>query len=90
MTTRKQIERGLEEIGACWAIRSDKYIDPSDELGSKPTYHVHPDREYPHVMYIMRFESLDMLWSWIAACKKAAMGSNHQVVCWTGDKFDVL
>lgn len=93
MATRKQIEQGLEDIGACWAVRSDKYISPDDDYDARPMYHVHPDASYPHVRSIKRFESLNELWSWIKACKQSAElherdGGYHEVV-WTEDGYDV-
>lgn len=93
MATRKQVEKGLEDIGACWAVKSAKYVSPDDEYGAKPAYHVHPDRSYPHIRDIKRFESLDELWSWINACKLAAnlhaKDGKYYTVVWTGDGYDV-
>ncbi len=94
MTRKTQIEQGLSEIGACWAVRADKYISPDDGYDAKPTYHVHPDRGYPHERAIKRFQSLDMLWSWIQACKRAAAlharDGNFYEVVFTGDGYDVV
>ena len=94
MARKTQIEQGLSEIGACWAVRADKYVSPDDEFGAKPSYHVHPDASYPHVRSIKRFESLDMLWSWIQACKRsAALHAKDGQLCevvFTGDGYDVV
>lgn len=94
MASRKQVEQGLEDIGACWAVRSDKYVSPNDDFDSKPAYHVHPDASEPRQNSIKRFESLDALHSWIQACKQSAAlhekdGEYHEVV-WTGDGYDVV
>lgn len=98
MANRKQVEQGLEDIGACWAVRSDKFCganDPYDnQLEGKKTYHVHPDAGYPHQGDIKLFDSLDEIWSWVRACKQSAAlheqdGEFHEVV-WTGDGYDVV
>ena len=93
MATKQQIEQGLKDIGACWAIRSDKFIDPSDGYDAAPTYHVHPNAAYPHQDNIRAFKSLRELWSYIQACKQsdalhAADGQFHEVV-YTGDGYEV-
>ena len=91
MTTRKQVEQGLEDIGACWAVRSDKYVGADDGYDARPTYHVHPDAGYPHVNAIKRFESLDELANWIGACKRAAASPDEfATVVYCGDgEWDV-
>ena len=86
MANRKQVEQGLEDIGACWAVRSDKYISADDGYDATPTYHVHPDASYPHVRSIKRFDSLNELASWIDACKRAAASSDkYATVVYCGD-----
>ncbi len=86
MATRTQVEQGLEAIGACWAVRSDKYVSADDDYDAKPAYHVHPDATYPHVNAIKRFESLNELASWIDACKRAAASSDEfATVVYCGD-----
>jgi hypothetical protein len=94
MASRAQIEQGLEDIGACWAVRSDKYISPNDDFDAEPTYHVHPDASYPHQNHIKTFDSLRELWSWIQACKESAAlheqdGEFHEVV-YTSDGYGVV
>lgn len=69
---RDRVNSGLEQIGACWAIRSDKFIDPSDGYEAKPTYHIFPDATNPYNNSIIRFLSLKEILNWITACKEAA------------------
>lgn len=71
-TMRDRVSKGLEDIGACWAVRSDKYTSPDDGYDSKPTWHIHPDASYPHNNSIIRFSSLKEILNWITACKEAA------------------
>lgn len=69
--TKNQVTAGLLEIGASWAVTDQKCILPSDGSYARPTYHVYPDSEWPFERYIMRFNNLQSLWSWIKACKWA-------------------
>lgn len=71
MTKQEKVSQGLEEIGACYAVRSDKYVAPNEGFGAKPTYHIHPDGTYPHQNNIERFGSIDELLAWIEAMKQA-------------------
>jgi len=68
-----RITRGLVAIGACWAIRSDKFCganDPfDDQVAGRKTYHVHADAAEPRQDEIQRFGSLRQLERWIAAQK---------------------
>lgn len=61
-----RITKKLQEQGRAWAVRSDKYIDPNDEFGAKPTYHIHPNATYPHQSDICRFDSLNEIEEWLA------------------------
>jgi hypothetical protein len=70
--TKAQIIEGLDSIGAVFATRTDKYIDPNDPMGSKPAYHVHPDRREPWQNAILRFYGLSEIASYIAARQEAA------------------
>ena len=65
MATKRRIERKMEEMGMTWAVRSTKYIAPDDPFGSSPTWHVHPNAEYPHEENIQRFDTLNDLWEWL-------------------------
>lgn len=87
MANRKQVEQGLEDIGACWAVRSDKYVSADNSsYDAKPCYHVHPDASYPHQNNIKRFESLNEIASWIDASKRAAASDDEfATVVYLGD-----
>lgn len=71
---KQTITTRLSKIGACWAIRSDKFIDSSDGWDAKPTYHIHPNADYPYQQNILRFSSLKDINEYInmrLACKNA-------------------
>jgi hypothetical protein len=74
MASKAQITKGLEEIGAAWAVRDDKYVAAEDHRDgvSRPMYHIHPDRGYPHVNSIMRFRTLAEIAEYIEVRKLAA------------------
>lgn len=65
----ERITRNLRRIGACWAVRSDKFCGADDSLEDRlsghKSYHVHPDAGYPHVGYICQFDSLREIEEWI-------------------------
>lgn len=65
--THAQITAAMQQLGMAWAVRSDKYVDPNDPFGSKPTYHVHPDHSYPHQNSIKRFDNLAQVSDYVAA-----------------------
>lgn len=76
MSNMPSIKEGLAEIGACFAIRSDKFICANHNCcqpleGNKPAYHIHPDSNSPRQDDIKRFESQTELESWIKMCKTA-------------------
>ena len=77
-----RISRKLSAIGACWATRPDRYIDPNDPLGDqikrRKTYHIHPDRSYPHQRHIMRFSSMREIEAWLKALEHAAAASSPE------------
>lgn len=98
MAKRQQIEQGLKDIGACWAVRSDKFCDANDPYGDqidgRKTYHIHPDRSEPRQNSVKRFDSLDEIWFWIQACKRSDAlhqqdGEYHEIT-WTEDGYDVV
>ena len=65
MSKRKeQITEKLRRIGACWAIRNDKFCAPEDSDGRR-TYHVHPICKDPQQRYIKRFDTLAEIENWI-------------------------
>ena len=39
---KQKITQKMSELGMAWSVRSDKYIDPNDGYGARPTYHIHP------------------------------------------------
>ena len=73
MATKEQITRALQEIGACWAVRTDKFCskdDPhEDQVAGRKTYHVHPDANWPHQDHILRFASLRAIMAWVSEVK---------------------
>lgn len=64
-TTKDRITRKLESKGMAWAVTANKTILPEDGFDAKPTYHIHPERTYPHQRHIQRFHSLAELEEWI-------------------------
>jgi len=76
MASKAQITRGLSEIGAAWAVTSAKTVLPEDRPDPngrvRPTYHIHPDRTYPHQNSIISFERLADIAAYIEARKEAA------------------
>ena len=72
---KEQVTKKLEEIGACWAVKAEKYIgvnDPGNPWERKACWHIHPDCSYPHIDNIQRFNTLQELADWIDE-KKASM-----------------
>ena len=65
----QKISQKLHDIGACWAVTSEKYLSPNDPewLGERrqKTWHVHPVANYPHQKNVMRFETLKELEQWV-------------------------
>jgi len=83
MANMNSIGSGLDKIGACFAIRSDKFICANHNCcqplnGDKPAYHIHPDANSPRQDDIKRFESLTELGSWITMCKAAQAEPNQE------------
>jgi len=73
MASKAQITKKLKEINAAWAMRNNKCVLPEDaQNGStRPTYHIHPDRSYPHQNSIMRFDTLAEIAEYIEVRKQA-------------------
>jgi len=70
MTKQKnRLTKLLEEIGANWAVTTDKCLlsdDPlEDQVAGREAYHIHPDKSEPRSEYIQRFDSLKELEAWI-------------------------
>lgn len=71
MSARKErITNDLLELGACYAVSSEKTILPNDGYGARPSYHVHPDASYPHQNSIERFDTLADLEEYIEVRKR--------------------
>jgi|GEM_PF-5215089 len=71
ITARKErVTEGLQTIGACWAVTDKKTILPNDGFDAKPSYHIHPDRTYPHEQAIYRFGSLQEIADYIITAKR--------------------
>ena len=84
----EMVTKGLTEIGAAWAVRSDRYICTNRQCcdylaGDRRAYHVHPDASYPHQNSIKRFSNLDEVAGYIRACKKARRAAQEYA-----DQFD--
>ena len=75
MTKKDKVREALREVGAAFAIRSDRFMDPSDPYGAQvrreKRYHVHPDASQPEVTAMLRFRTLDEILGWAAAAKQA-------------------
>jgi len=75
MTKKDKVREALREVGAAFAIRSDRFMDPSDPYGAQvrreKRYHIHPDASRPEVTAMMRFRTLDEILGWAAAAKQA-------------------
>lgn len=66
---KKYVTKMLKSVGACWAVRNDKYISPKDPPGSKATYHIHPECKHPHEGNVKRFSTLDDI-AELARCRR--------------------
>jgi len=75
MTKKGKVREALREVGAAFAIRSDRFMDPSDPYGAQvrreKRYHIHPDASRPEVTAMLRFRTLDEILGWAAAAKQA-------------------
>ena len=75
MTKKAKVREALREVGAAFAIRSDRFMDPSDPYGAQvrreKRYHIHPDKSQPEVTAMLRFRTLDEILDWAAAAKQA-------------------
>ena len=78
MTKQQKIGQALQEIGACFAVRNDKFISVNDPQGSRPAYHVHPDASYPHEREIIRFATLMEIEEWSNCAKACASAKTEQ------------
>lgn len=82
MKLSQRIERIISKLtrtGANFATNYDKFIDPSDPLDARPTYHIHPD----YAGSILRFKNLNDLEGYADARLRARKASDDYV-----DQFD--
>ena len=71
ITARKErVTEGLAAIDACWAVTDKKMILPSNGFDAKPSYHIHPDRTYPHEQAVYRFDTLQQIVDYIITAKR--------------------
>ena len=90
MASKKKVTEGLREIGACWAVRMDKFVDPGDNwrMDGRPiaaTYHIHPDCERPEQSATLRFDTLKEIAEYIEARRKAKALWDALDKKWAGD-----
>lgn len=91
MKVSKRIDRirhKLTRTGANFATTFDKYIDPSDPVDARPTYHIHPDCKNPHANLVQRFQNLNNLEGYANArltARKASDEYANQFDCPTGE-----
>jgi len=75
MTKKDKVREAFREVGAAFAIRSDRFVYPSDPYGAQvrreKQYHVHPDASQPEVTAMLRFRTLDEILDWAAAAKRS-------------------
>jgi hypothetical protein len=67
--TIDQMSQALKSVGACFAVTSAKTILPNDGFEAAPSYHIHPDAEYPHEKHIKRVYSQKQLQDWVRTMK---------------------
>jgi len=75
MAKKDKVRKALAEVGAAFAVRSDRFTDPSDPYGAQmrgeKRYHIHPDASRPEVTAMLRFRTLDEILAWAAAAAEA-------------------
>jgi len=69
--TIDQMAQSLQSVGAVFAVTTAKTILPNDGLDAKPSYHIHPDANYPHERDIERVYSQKQLMDWVRTTKAA-------------------
>jgi len=90
MASKKKVTEGLREIGACWAVRTTKFVDPNDNwrMDGRPvaaTYHIHPDAEAPEQSAVLRFRTLKEIEEYIEARRRAKALWDALDKRWGGD-----
>jgi hypothetical protein len=76
--TENQMVQALASVGACFATSTAKFIAVNDPQGSKPSYHIHPDANYPHEKQIVRVYSQKQLQDWVRTAKAARRATDDQ------------
>lgn len=78
---KSRIESLMQQTGACWAVRPDKYrcTKPAClcNLADRQVYHIHPDADYPHQRLIKSFSSLDDLAEYLEVLRAMDMCANE-------------
>jgi len=69
--TTEQMVKALTDVGAIFAVSTAKYVGANDPMGSKPSYHIHPNAEYPHEKHIVRVWSQAQFLDWVRTMKAA-------------------
>ncbi|SRR5260221_6334129 len=67
--TTEQMVQALKDVGAIFAVSTAKYVGANDPMGSKPSYHIHPNADYPHEKHIERVWSQAQFQDWIRTMK---------------------
>lgn len=69
--TIDQMSAALKSVGACFAVTTAKTVLTNDPFESKPSYHIHPNAEYPHEKHIERVYSQAQFKDWVRTMKAA-------------------
>lgn len=69
--TTEQMVKALTDVGAIFAVSTAKYVGANDPFGSKPSYHIHPNADYPHEKNIERVYSQKQFLDWVRTMKAA-------------------
>ena len=75
--TEAQMVSALKSVGACFATSTAKFVAPTDPIGAKPTYHIHPDAANPRQEDIIRVHSGAQLLDWVRTAKAVQRTTNE-------------
>lgn len=76
--TTEQMMKALQDVGACFAVTSAKYVAVRDGRDAKPSYHIHPDCSYPHEDKIVRVYSQAQFRDWVKTVKAAKRATSQE------------